>query len=77
MNVALMRRIIDAIPYGDFVPVIFQFTIRMDGKEVGELRRPVGMRDRYILKIDGDLERRIDRRVVVALGIALDALQSR
>ena len=77
MDVALFRRIIDAIPYGEFVPVIFQFTIRMDGKEVGELRRPVGVRDRYILKIDGDFERRIDRRVVVALGIALDALQSR
>lgn len=77
MHVALFRRIIDAIPYGDFVPVIFQFTIRMDGREVGEMRRPIGFRDRYILTVGGDHERRIDRRVVVALGIALDALQSR
>lgn len=77
MHVALFRRIIDAIPYGDFVPVIFQFTIRMDGREVGEMRRPIGFRDRYILTVAGDHERRIDRRVVVALGIALDALQSR
>ena len=77
MNVALLRRIIDAIPYGEFVPVVFQFTIRMDGREVGELRRPIGVRDRYILTIGGDMERRIDRRLVVALGVALDALQSR
>jgi hypothetical protein len=77
MHVALFRRIIDAIPYGDFVPVIFQFTIRMDGREVGEMRRPIGFRDRYFLTVGGDHERRIDRRVVVALGIALDALQSR
>ena len=77
MHVALFRRIIDAIPYGEFVPVIFQFTIRMDDREVGEMRRPVGVRDRYILTVGGDHERRIDRRVVVALGIALDALQSR
>ena len=77
MNVALLRRIIDAIPYAEFVPVIFQFTIRMEGREVGELRRPVGVRDRYILTVGGDHERRIDRRIVVALGIALDALQSR
>jgi hypothetical protein len=77
MHVALFRRIIDAIPYGEFVPIIFQFTIRMDGREIGEMRRPVGVRDRYILTLDGDHERRIDRRVVVALGIALDALQSR
>jgi uncharacterized protein YxjI len=77
MHVALFRRIIDAIPYGDFVPVIFQFTIRMDGREVGEMRRPIGFRDRYTLTVGGDHERRIDRRLVVALGIALDALQSR
>jgi uncharacterized protein YxjI len=77
MNVALLRRIIEAIPYLDLIPIVFQFTIRMDGTEVGELRRPVGVRDRYILRINGDPDRRLDRRVVVALGIALDALQSR
>jgi uncharacterized protein YxjI len=77
MHVALLRRVIDAVPYGDFVPIVFQFTIRMDGREVGELRRPIGVRDRYILTIGGDPEHRIDRRVVVALGVALDALQSR
>jgi uncharacterized protein YxjI len=77
MHVALLRRVIDAVPYGDFVPIVFQFTIRMDGREVGELRRPIGVRDRYILTIGGDPEHRIDRRLVVALGVALDALQSR
>jgi uncharacterized protein YxjI len=77
MHVALLRRVIDAVPYGDFVPIVFQFTIRMDGREVGELRRPIGVRDRYILTIEGDPEHRIDRRLVVALGVALDALQSR
>jgi hypothetical protein len=74
---AVLRRVIDLVPYGDFVPVLFQFTIHMDGQEVGEMRRPIGLRDRYILRLHGDPERRIDRRVAVALGIALDALQSR
>jgi hypothetical protein len=41
------------------------------------LRRPIGLRDRYILKLAGDSERKIDRRVAVARVIALDALQSR
>jgi hypothetical protein len=77
MPVAILRRLIDFVPYGDFVPILFQFTIQMDGREVGELRRPVGLRDRYILKLGGDPDRRIDRRVAVALAIALDALQSR
>jgi hypothetical protein len=74
---ALLRRVIDLVPYGEFVPILFQFTILVDGKEVGELRRPVGVRDRYILRLPGDFDRRIDRRVAVALAIALDALQSR
>jgi len=74
---ALLRRVIDLVPYGELVPILFQFTILMDGREVGELRRPVGIRDRYILRLPGDPDRRIDRRVAVALAIALDALQSR
>lgn len=74
---ALLRRVIDLVPYGELVPILFQFTILMDGREVGELRRPVGLRDRYILRLPGDPDRRIDRRVAVALAIALDALQSR
>ncbi len=75
--VALLRRLIDLVPYGELVPVVFHFTIALDGREVGEMRRPIGVRDRYILELGGDPERRIDRRVAVALGIALDALQSR
>jgi hypothetical protein len=74
---ALLRRVIDFVPYGEFVPIVFQFTITVDGREVGELRRPVGLRDRYILRLPGDPDRRLDRRVAVALAVALDALQSR
>ena len=74
---ALLRRVIDLVPFGEFVPILFQFEILMDGREVGELRRPIGVRDRYILRLPGDPDRRIDRRVAVALAIALDALQSR
>jgi len=77
MPIAILRRAIDLVPYGEFVPILFQFTIQMDGREVGDLRRPIGLRDRYILKLGGDPDRRIDRRVAVALAIGLDALQSR
>ena len=75
--VALLRRAIDFVPYGELVPIVFNFAIFADGREVCELRRPIGVRDRYILKLGGDGERRIDRRVAVALAVALDALQSR
>lgn len=77
MPVALLRRAIDLVPYGEFIPIVFHFTITADGREVGDLRRPIGVRDRYVLDLRGDPEQRIDRRVAVALGVALDALQSR
>jgi hypothetical protein len=77
MPVALLRRAIDAVPYGELVPILYHFTITAEGRELGSLRRPIGVRDRYVLRLDGDPERRIDRRVAVALAIALDALQSR
>jgi hypothetical protein len=77
--VAILRRALDLAPVEllSFVPIVFQFVILVEGRQVGELRRPIGVRDRYILRLDGDPERRIDRRVAVALAIALDALQSR
>ena len=75
--VALLRRAIDFVPYGELVPILYHFTITADGRELGELRRPIGVRDRYVLRLEGDVERRIDRRVAVALAVALDALQSR
>ncbi len=75
--VAGVRRVIDLIPYGEFIPILFHFTIEIDGRVAGEFRRPVGLRDRYVLDLHGDPDRRLDRRVAVALAIALDALQSR
>ena len=75
--VAVLRRLIDFVPYGELVPIVFQFTIHVDGREIGELRRPIGLRDRYTLTLRGDPDRRLDRRVAIALAVALDALQSR
>jgi uncharacterized protein YxjI len=80
--VAILRRVIDAVPYGDFVPIPFHFTIDTvsDGTpetHIGDLNRRFGIRDTYDLDVSGDVERKIDRRLAVSLGIALDALQSR
>ena len=75
--VAILRRVIDAVPYGDFVPIPFHFTIDAAERHIGDLNRRFGIRDTYDLDVAGDIERRIDRRLAVSLGIALDALQSR
>jgi uncharacterized protein YxjI len=75
--IAILRRVIDAVPYGDFVPIPFHFTIDAGERHIGDLNRRYGFRDTYDLDVSGDVERTIDRRLAVTLGIALDALQSR
>jgi uncharacterized protein YxjI len=75
--VAILRRVIDVVPYGDFVPIPFHFTIDAGERHIGDLNRRLGFRDTYDLDVSGDVERTIDRRLAVSLGIALDALQSR
>ncbi|MBA2333005.1 MAG: hypothetical protein H0V94_09475, partial [Actinobacteria bacterium] len=74
---AIARRVIDAVPYGDFIPIVFHFTIDAGDQHLGDLTRRIGLRDTYDLDLSGDAERTIDRRLAIALGIALDALQSR
>jgi uncharacterized protein YxjI len=75
--IAILRRVIDAVPYGDFIPIPFHFTIDAGERHIGDLNRRFGVRDTYDLDVSGDVERTIDRRLAVSLGIALDALQSR
>jgi hypothetical protein len=74
---ALVRRVIDLVPYGELVPILFHFRIDRGEQHLGDLTRAFGVRDRYTLDLSGDHERTIDRRLGIALAIALDALQSR
>jgi hypothetical protein len=39
--------------------------------------RKFQLRDRYVLDLAGDTERRLDRRLAVALAVGLDTLQNR
>ena len=82
ISVAFLRRVIEVVPYGDFVPIPFHFTIDTVSEgtaetHLGDMNRRFGVRDTYDLDLSGDPERTIDRRLAVALGVALDALQSR
>lgn len=76
-SVAFVRRLIDAVPYGEFVPIVFHFTIDENGRHLGDFTRAIGVRDHYTLDLSADTERRIDRRLGVALAVVLDALQGR
>ena len=80
LPIALLRRAIDLVPYGELVPILFHFTIDGDEPErphSGDFTRAWGLRDRYTLDLSADTDGRLDRRLAIALAIALDALQSR
>jgi uncharacterized protein YxjI len=77
LPVALFRRIVDWLPFGELVPVIFHFTIDAGDRHLGDFTRAWGVRDAYTLDLSADQERLLDRRLGVALAVGLDALQSR
>ena len=77
--IALVRRAAGFLPewlaVGGLIP--FNFVLRRDGREVGRYRRVLGkLRDRYVLEIGPELED-VDRRLLVAFAVGLDALQDR
>jgi uncharacterized protein YxjI len=75
---ALLRRVVDFVPYGEFVPIPYDFLIHSGDRELGHFTRKfLGLHDTYTLDLSGDQEKRIDRRLGIALAIGLDALQNR
>jgi uncharacterized protein YxjI len=75
---AVVRRAIDFVPdVGGLIPIPYNFDFLVDGRTAGRMDRKFKLRDSYVLDLTGDTERRIDRRLAVALAIGLDALQNR
>lgn len=67
--VALLRRFVDSLSW---LPYHFDFVI--GDRPAFSVVKKWGLRDRYLVTIH---DPRIDRRLVVAMAVALDALQSR
>jgi len=76
---AILRRIWGLLPYVGDVPffIPFHFDLLVDGERVGGADRPIGLADRYVLDVAAVPPERLDRRLAVAFGVALDALQDR
>jgi len=77
--VALLRRFADLGP--DWFSLLqwlpFNFLLVRDGEQIGTYRRILGkVRDRYALEMEPALGD-VDRRLVLAFTVALDALQDR
>lgn len=69
--VAILRRLQDVLP------LPYHFTLLRNGSQIGVVTRHFSLRDRYTLDLTGDQERAVDRRLGVALAVALDTLQDR
>jgi uncharacterized protein YxjI len=80
--VALFRRLVGFIPYvGDFadwLPIPYHFEFTRNGQVLGLHKRRFGkLRDIYDIDMSPDAERTLDRRLVLAAAVGMDALQAR
>lgn len=69
LPVALLRRFVDSLSW---LPYHFDFIA--DGQPVFTVVKKWGLRDKYIVEVQNP---QIDRRLVIAMAVALDALQAR
>jgi len=82
LGVALFRRGVDFVPFiggfSDFLPIPYHFVFQHEGRELGSHRRQLGkFRDVYSIDVSEDSEHTLDRRLVLAMAVGLDALQAR
>jgi uncharacterized protein YxjI len=82
LAVALFRRLVGFIPYlenvADWLPIPYHFTFQRNGTEFGTHRRHMWkFRDVYTIDLSGDPGREVDRRLILAIAVGMDALQAR
>jgi uncharacterized protein YxjI len=78
---AILRRVGDMIPFvGEFIkffPYHFAIIDAASGEKVGRYQKTTVIRDRYVFSMADEAWAAVDQRVMMAIAVALDALQSR
>lgn len=82
LAVALFRRLMGFIPYieniANWLPIPYDFLFLRDHVQLGvHHRQPWKLLDVYTIDMSGDVGRTIDRRLVLAIAVGMDALQAR
>jgi uncharacterized protein YxjI len=82
LAVALFRRLVGFVPYlgdfADFLPIPYHFDFKRDDLELGTHSRQMWkFRDVYTIDLSGDPTRTVDRRLILAIAVGMDALQAR
>lgn len=80
--VALLRRIVTLIPYienvAPWLPIPYHFVFRRGPVELGSHRRQMWkFRDTYTIDLPNDAQRTLDRRLILAIAVGMDAFQAR
>jgi uncharacterized protein YxjI len=82
LGIALLRRLVGFVPYlnnvADWLPIPYHFVF-LRGEQVlaTNSRQAFKIRDNYTIDLTGDPERTLDRRLVLATAVGMDALQAR
>jgi uncharacterized protein YxjI len=82
MPIALLRRAVGFIPYidniSDWLPIPYHFVFKDGEKVIGQnTRQTFKIRDNYTIDMTADPGRILDRRLVLAIAVGMDALQAR
>ncbi len=82
LAVALVRRFIGFVPiiggFADWLPIPYHFVFLRGEQVLGtHTRQAFKFRDTYTIDLTGDPGRTLDRRLVLATAVGLDALQAR
>ena len=82
LPVAVFRRGVGLVPFvGDFadwLPIPYHFEFRRDGELLGtHTRQAFKIADTYTIDMTADTEHTLDRRLVLAIAVGMDALQAR
>jgi uncharacterized protein YxjI len=80
--VALLRRLVGFIPYignfADWLPIPYHFDFRRGDEVLGTHERQAWkIRDVYRISMQADPSHSIDRRLILAIAVGMDALQAR
>jgi len=82
LGVALLRRAVGFIPYvenvANWLPIPYHFDFKRGDEVIGtNTRHAWKIRDVYTIDMTADPQRTVDRRLVLALAVGMDALQAR
>jgi uncharacterized protein YxjI len=84
-TVAILRRLAGLInllpfvpPVADWLPIPYHFVFLRGGEVLGtQTRKAFKIRDVYRIDMSGDPGRTVDRRLILAISVGMDALQAR